>query len=440
MRVLVIDEWLPVPMESGKKIRTYQLLTPLAKNNDITYLCYADPQAEAGKIAQMVEAGFNVRCVPPANRFRTRATLAAGLATNLFLRIPLAVRKHYSRRYHQAIQDLLAKKNFDIVHCEWTHYAYYLRKMRHLPKFLSTHNVESMQWQRFSQVQTNPFRKAAIHLEWLKMRAFEHQMVGQFDHVAVVSAADAQIMKSWFDAQSVEVIPNGVDSKHYDRADGRHDGHVLVYCASMDSFVNQDAAMYFAKNIFPMIRSKMPQARFLIVGRGPPASIRKLADTNITVSGSVEDVRPLLATASISIVPLRIAGGSRLKILEAFAAGIPVVSTSIGAEGLDVDADTHLLIADDESAFASHCLRLLEEPLLAARLTEAAKSLVDEKYDWRTISPLLGQAWERTVEIHHFTSSKQTASNERDARTAPCAKQGLCDRPALATAEPNTPR
>ncbi len=197
MRVLVIDEWLPLPLESGKKIRTFHLLAPLARRHNITYLCFADPQAEAEKIAQMEQAGFHVVCVPPANRFRTPATLAAGLASNLFLCTPLAVRKHYSRRFQQAVQRLLAKGEFDIVHCEWTHYAQYLRAAHHLPSFLSSHNVECMQWKRFWEVQVNPIRKAAIHLEWLKMRAYERRAVAQFDHVAAVSAEDAHHEVVW---------------------------------------------------------------------------------------------------------------------------------------------------------------------------------------------------------------------------------------------------
>jgi len=155
--------------------------------------------------------------------------------------------------------------------------------------------------------------------------------------------------------------------------------------------------MYFAKNILPRIHERKPQARFMIVGSSPPASIRNLASDRVIVTGSVEDVRPLLRKATVSVVPLRIAGGSRLKILEAFAAGIPVVSTSIGAEGLEVVPGTHLLIADDDPAFAARCSELLESPSLGERLTRAARCLTKEKYDWRSMSPLVEVGWERAM-------------------------------------------
>jgi polysaccharide biosynthesis protein PslH len=254
-----------------------------------------------------------------------------------------------------------------------------------------------VQWQRFARVQTNLCRKAAIHLEWHKMRAFERHVVAQFDHVAAVSDKDAQVFRS-LGASSVEIIPNGVDTKYYECEDsnGHRGDAVLAYCGSMDAFVNQDAVMNFAKNILSRIREKVPNARFMIVGRRPPASIRNLANDHITVSGTVDDVRPLLGKATVSVVPLRIAGGSRLKILESFAAGIPVVSTSIGAEGLGVKPGVQLLIADDESSFAADCIRLLEEPRLRQQLVRTARSYVRDEYDWRAIAPLVEAAWECT--------------------------------------------
>lgn len=405
MRVLVVDEWLPLPLDSGKKIRTYHLLAPLARRHEITYLCFADPEAEAEKVSQMERAGFCIVCVPPARRFQTPATLAVGLATNLFLRAPLVIRKHYSRRFQQAAERLLARERFDLVHCEWTHYAQYLQSARGLPRFLSSHNVESMQWRRFARVQTNPFRKAAIHVEWLKMQRFEHRVIRDFDHVAVVSDEDAHTMRA-FGTPSVDVIPNGVDTKYYQESDGRERPGLGVL-HSMDAFVNQDAAVYFAKRVFPRICARKPQARFMIIGRCPPKSIQNLAGDRITVTGSVEDVRPLLSKTMISVVPLRIAGGSRLKILESFAAGIPVVSTSIGAEGLDIEPGRHLIVADDESAFAAECLRLMEQPQLRAQLAAAARSCLKDKYDWSVLSPLVEGAWETTSRRFMERSSKE---------------------------------
>ena len=395
MRVLVVDEWIPLPLESGKKIRTFNLLSPLAGKHDITYLCYADAATEAGKIKTMENSGFRVVSVPSPNRFRSDWDLAAGFASNLFSPLPLVLTKHYSRGFKLALQQLL-RESFDLLHCEWTHYAHFLRDVTHLPKFLCSHNVECMQWKRYAQVQANPLRKAAVYLEWLKMRAFERDVIPTFDHVAAVSFNDAEILRSQFGARSVEVIPNGVNTTYYKSVSCNGPEMNLVYCASMDAFVNQDAAIHFVKHILPRILDKKPQSRFMIVGHRPPAAIRNLANDRIIVTGSVDDVRPLLAKATVSVVPLRIAGGSRLKILESFAAGIPVVSTSIGAEGLDVVPGEHLLIAEDENTFASQCIRLMEEPEHAQLLAIAAKKIALDKYDWLSISPRIETAWLQT--------------------------------------------
>ena len=397
MRILVVDEWIPYPLDSGKKIRTFNLLAPLARRHEITYLSCADPVQDAAKIEQMKKVGFRVRTVPPGNRFRTPLSLAFGIASNLFSPTPLAVRKHATRPFLRELRRLLSREHFDLIHCEWTHYAHHLSGIHDLPKFLSSHNVECIPWRRLAEVERNPMRRAGLHLEWLKMRSFEHRALAMFDHVAAVSDPDAHIMRSWFQVESVSMIANGVDLEFYEKIAPSEQGDHVVFCASMNASVNQDAVMYFVKQVLPMIWEKRPGLRFMIVGSKPPPFITALASDRVIVTGSVEDVRPLLGQAAACVVPLRIAGGSRLKILEAFAAGLSVVSTSIGAEGLDVELGKHLLIADGEAAFADATIRLLEDRSLRQRLTAASRKLVQECYDWKKIVPKVEEAWERTI-------------------------------------------
>ncbi len=402
MRVLVVDEWIPLPLNSGKKIRTFQLLSRYARQHELVYLCYADEKAEAAKITQMEEAGFRMVCVPPPPRkFDTPLKLALGFGLHCWGRLPLVVHKHYSRAFQKAVGDILGRERFDLVHCEWTHYGQFLQDRAEVPRFLSSHNVECVPWQRLYHVERNRVRRAALHLEWLKMRAFERRMISQFDHVAAVSAADAQLMKGQFAARSVEVIPNGVDVDFYGRPE--HDGHddVLAFCGSLDAFVNQDAVTYFCERILPRIWQQRPQVRLLIIGSSPPPRICKLAGDRILLKANAADVRPLLGQAAACVVPLRVAGGSRLKILEAFAAGIPVVSTTLGAEGLEVEAGRHLLIADREEAFAAETLRLLDDRPLRQCLVQAGRALVEEKYAWKAIVPLIDGAWQHTIDNFH---------------------------------------
>jgi polysaccharide biosynthesis protein PslH len=242
------------------------------------------------------------------------------------------------------------------------------------------------------------------------MRAFEKKALAMFDHVAAVSEQDADTMRSWFGARSVSTIPNGVDVKFYENVGRTERLDRILYCASMDSYVNQDAVMYFIKQVLPIIWQKRPGLQFMILGSKPPAFITALASDRIIVTGSVPDVRPLLDQASACVVPLRIAGGSRLKILEALAAGLPVISTSIGAEGLDVEPGKHLLIADQEAAFAEATIRLLEDRSLQQSLRESGRRLVHERYDWRMIVPKVEQAWEQAIANHRDRLENRVAA------------------------------
>jgi len=413
MRILVVDEWVPWPTTSGKKIRTYNLLVRMASRHEITYLCYADPHRDAKGIAHLESRGFRVIPVRPPCKPRANWRLALRFAINLPSKTPLVVRNHYTRRFQRALSHLARGTPFELLHCEWTHYGLFLQHMEHLPRFLASHNVESVPWRRLGHVTTSPLRRAAVMLEYKKLEAFERRIVRLFDHVTAVSLDDARILQSAFGAHSVQVIPNGVDSAYYASIPRCANGDRLVFCASMDSWVNQDAVLYFAHHIFPIIREKRPGARLVVLGSDPPPAIQSLASDDLTVTGTVDDVRPWLASATACVVPLRIAGGSRLKILEAFAAGVPVVSTSVGAEGLEVTPGHHLLIADDENTFAAQCVRLLENEALRRQLADAAKSLVSEKYDWEVIAPALESAWQVTVTNYHRQATRQASQDAK---------------------------
>ena len=289
---------------------------------------------------------------------------------------------------------------------------HFRRACGELTELLRGHRCDVLLCHGYAEVERNPARRAALHLEWLKMRSFEHKALAMFDHVAAVSDQDAHLMRSWFHAQSVTTIPNGVNLEFYDNMTRSEQPDRIIYCSSLDSYVNQDAVQYLVKEVLPLVWEKRPGVQFMIVGSKPPPFITALASERVIVAGNVADVRPLLGQAAACVVPLRIGGGSRLKILEAFAAKLPVVSTSIGAEGLDVEAGKHLLIADGEVGLADAILRILEDHSLRQRLTSAGRALVQEVYDWKTIVPKVEEAWDLTLENYH-RKREHTASSHK---------------------------
>ena len=327
MRMLVIDEWIPLPLESGKKIRTFQLLSPLRAGMRLPIFATPIPRPSGRKSPAWRTPGsaWSAFRLPGGSSRRPGWPWDWPAICSAAPRWPSA--DIIRRVFGGPCSRPWSGRSFDVVHCEWTHYAQYLKAASRVPRFLSSHNVESMQWRRLCQVQTNPLRRAAIRLECAEdagLRAAGPRHVRRRRRGVGRRRPDHGVLLF---ARSVEIIPNGVDLGYYDQGGGDDGTETIVYCGSMDYFPNQDAALHFARKILPRIRGRRARSRFLVLGRSPPASIRALANDHIAVSGTVDDVRPYLLSATVSVVPLRVAGGSRLKIFESFAAGVPVVST-----------------------------------------------------------------------------------------------------------------
>ncbi|MCX5801420.1 MAG: glycosyltransferase [Candidatus Eisenbacteria bacterium] len=397
MKVLVLDEWIPYPLISGKRLRSYHLLARAARNHKITYLCFADPSGEEGARKQIESLGIRLLTLPKRNPFVPAYRLYSLALANMFASTPLVMKKHFRRDYLVTLNQLVKEEDFDLIHCEWTHYGAYVTGLQDRPLFLSSHNIEAMPWQRLYQHEKNPIKRALLHLEWRKMLRFEEKVCRRFDHVGAVSEDDRYKFKTSYGCESVTVIPNGIDVHYYDSVKPDLASKSLVFSASFDAFVNQDAVAYFMESIFPRVLEKDPGVTTTFLGKDPPPFLRRLAGERAVFTGTVEDVRPHLSRSTLCIVPVRIAGGSRIKILEAMAAGLPVVSTPEGAEGLEVVPGEHILIARSEEEFAGYVIRLLNDKSLAQSLSAKARKLVEERYDWDKIAPLLEQAWRETV-------------------------------------------
>jgi len=397
MDVLLLDEWLPSMRDSGKSIRTWELLAPLAKKHRITYLAHVDGSTQSENVKKMEAAGFEVVCVPRRYVYGSIPAVLFGAIPALFDRLPISVRRHFSPDYAAAVRKLIAEKNFDLVHVEWSHYGVYLPFVGRLPTFICTHNVEFLSWKRFAKATWNPVRKLLGIHEATKLYRFEKETYRRANGISVVSEDDARLVRDEFGIDKVFVIPNGVDIAAYDEVPNTPKPNRLVYCGAMDVFINQDAVAYFLKEIFPLILRQKPETTLTVIGRNPPPRLLALQNERIRFTGAVADVRPSLKEGAVAVVPLRIAGGSRLKILEAFAAKIPVLSTTIGAEGLNVQDGRNILLADTPQDFVERCLHLLDDIVLRNFLAAEGRKVVDEQYDWSRISPLLHTAWMRTA-------------------------------------------
>lgn len=417
MRILWLKTELLHPVDKGGKIRTYQMLRELKRDHHITYLSLDDGASEEAR-EKATEYCHELICVPHQPREKFTSGFYAELGANLLSSLPYAIVKYRSSEMRRRIEELTAKKAFDVLVCDFLAPAINLPPDLSFPTVLFQHNVEAMIWQRHYEVQGNPVKKAYLYAQWRKMRSFEREMCRLFDGVVAVSQEDCETMKRDYGVEGVYDIPTGVDTDFF-RPSGaeKRDPHNLVFTGSMDWLPNEDAIRYFTEQIMPRLRQKVPEVTLTVVGRNPYSGLVELSkrDPSIIVTGRVDDVRPYMERAAVYVVPLRIGGGTRLKIYEAMAMEKPIVSTTVGAEGLPVRDGFELLMVDRPDDFADAIVRVLHDPELADALGTRAATTVRERFGWEKVSESFVSICGQITKIE---TGAIPASRVKDARSA----------------------
>jgi glycosyltransferase involved in cell wall biosynthesis len=299
-------------------------------------------------------------------------------------------RGHCEGPFAAALEQMLTH-GYDVVHFELAPMAGYAaacasdRGTRPI-LCLDEHNIEYDIVRRTAGVETGALRRAYSAIEWRKVRREERHAWSHLDGCTVTSVRDQEMLLSDEPTAHTAVVPNGVDLDFFRPSPGSvsHGPQTLLFFGAIDYYPNTDAMLFFLHDALPQLAARYPQLRLCIVGRKPPESILAQRSATVEVTGVVEDVRPWIERADVVIVPLRIGGGTRLKILEAMAMGKAVVSTTLGAEGLDVVPERDLLIADDADGLAVQVGRLLDDPELGRRIGASARQFVASRYSWRT--------------------------------------------------------
>jgi sugar transferase (PEP-CTERM/EpsH1 system associated) len=400
MHILWLKTELLHPVDKGGKIRTYNMLKELRRNHRITYLTLDDGSAGAAERASALEYCHELVCVPQQPREKFTAGFYAELLLNLGSSLPYAVRKYQSAQLRRELSERVKAGDIDLVVCDFLAPAANVPLGLARPTVLFQHNVEAMIWRRHYEVQTNPLKKAYLFAQWLKMRAFERRMCRQFDAVVAVSTEDREQMQNDYGVTTVFDVPTGVDTNFF-RPSGNEqpDAHNIVFTGSMDWLPNEDAISYFTEQVMPRIKREIPDVTLTVVGRNPYPSLLELAkrDSSIVVTGRVDDVRPYMERAAAYVVPLRIGGGTRLKIYEAMAMEKAIVSTTIGAEGLPVKDGVELLLADTPASLAAALVKVLQDKQLALGLGNRAAATVREKFGWERVAGRFAEICEDTL-------------------------------------------
>ena len=408
LRVLVVDEYLPYPPDSGKPIRTGNLLQRLSQRHDVKLLCYGSGSGQSESSIPGLRVEFVEPLIPHAG-----LSLYWRLAANLLSPFPYTVEKHYTARFHARFNDLVKNGSYDLIQCEWTPYARYLNAVRSVPTVIATHNVESQIWERRSAKSSNALSRLFFGMQAAKMESFEKDTLKKASWVTAVTEEDAGIMREW-GVDRVSIVDNGVDLDFYQPDPSTDTDHEMLFLASLDWEPNIDALDHFLTHILPSIVAKEPRARLTIAGRKPSTELRRRVEgtANVNFVGEVPDVRPLLKQADVIVVPLRVGGGSRLKILEGMAAGKAIVSTSVGAEGLSVLDGQQIKIADSPRDFSAAVLELMASPEMRRKLGANGRTLVEQKYGWDESANKLESAWFKAIEIGPSASAGSGAAHE----------------------------
>ena len=395
MKILWVNPNFLHPTTKGGQIRTLEMLRCLHRDHEVHYVAFADPAHPEGpaRAGEYSSFSYPIAHQPPG---RGTAGFAAQALLGLASPLPLAVSRWHSSAMSEQVETLLREHRFDSVVCDFLAPA---------PNFASLsgcvlfqHNVETVIWRRHAETAKGLPRRLYFGLQARRMEAYERSCCRQARHVIAVSETDADRMRNWFQLPDVSWVPTGVDLEYFKPVPFPPETTSdLVFTGSMDWMPNIDGILWFAREVLPLIRARHPGTRIAIVGRDPGAELRQLAvdDPLIRVTGTVPDIRPWLWGATVSIVPLRVGGGTRLKIFEAVAARIPVVSTAIGAEGLPLRHPDQILLADSPADFAAACIDLLDDEGRRAAMAQSAVDHVAANFSWSSVTAQFASILER---------------------------------------------
>jgi glycosyltransferase involved in cell wall biosynthesis len=385
MKILWVKSDFLHPATKGGQIRTLETLKRLHRRHEIHYVAL-DLAQQAGGVERSSEYCTKAYPIPHSAPDRSTPLFWWQLAAGIFSPLPLTVSRYRSEAMRRQIDALYRQETFDVMVCDFLRTAVNISDLGN--SVLFQHNVEALIWKRHAEHAPSPLHRRYFDSQYKRMSRYEGQVCRAVKSIIAVSCPDAQTMQSLYGVKQVAAVPTGVDLAYFEPPDSVERTADLVFLGSMDWMPNIDGMQWFVEQVMPLIRCRRPDCSLVIAGRHPPRRILRLVEqyARIKVTGTVPDVRPYLWGSTVCIVPLRIGGGTRLKIYEAMAAKIPVVSTTLGAEGLDVRHGEDIFLADSARDFAECCLTLLADPDERVRLAATAREKVATCYSWDVVA------------------------------------------------------
>lgn len=398
MRILLLTQVLPYPPDSGPKIKTYHTLRYLAGHHEIHLVSFIRSPAELNYIPTLLEYCREVHVVP-VQRSRWRDVLS--LARSLLSSEPFIVVRDRSLQMARVVADLTDEWRFDVIHADQLTMAQYATPADGMLRVFDAHNAVWTILQQLSSHTRPGLRKWMLELEWRKVKRYEGRVGRQFDAILAVSEEDRDhLIAAGCPSARFTIIPIAVDTEEFEPVTRDPDASGVLHVGTMYWPPNIEGMLWFAKEVFPLVRERVSHAECFIVGARPPQEVVRLEDQfrGVHVTGYVNDLQPYLRKSAVFVVPLFSGSGMRVKILTAWAWGIPVVSTSIGCAGIPVHPGDDILVADGPAQFADAVVRVLEDQDLSAHLASNARRYVESHFDWRVVCRRLASLYPEGTE------------------------------------------
>lgn len=409
MKILYLIPYNPVNPAFGGALRIYHILNHLCSHHDVTVAGFSTPEKEKLLVEQFPVLAGKTHFVQQPYSTSNRLCLFKSLFTS---------HSHWhhitrSEQLQKIIDKILEDDTFDIIQSEFPVMAMFHFNSNAI-QIIDSHNVEYDNFKRMTKVK-NPFKKLFYHIESHKFYKEETKACSEQDALLVTSERDIAIFEQSVPGVPKYLIPNGVDATYFQPFKTFPIPHSMVFVGMMKYVPNYDGINFFLDEIFPKIVKEFPNSTVTIVGKNPPKSIARRAGKNIFITGFVEDTRPYIQNASVYIVPLRMGGGTRLKIIEALAMKKPIVTTSIGCEGIDVAHGQTALIADEPQDFADAVMQLFNSKKLSSMLTENGYNLM-KKYRWESIGLNIDEAYKELTGRKSKTLEANTETLEFESK------------------------
>lgn len=401
MKILYVCHRFPFPPKRGGKIRPFNMIRHLAQRHEVTVCSLARSAAEAEEGRGIAPHCAHFEMAVVSNPVQT-AKMVARLPTT----VPSSMGYFHSAELARRIDALLANERFELIFVHCSSVAQYVSKVRGIPKILDFGDMDSQKWLEYVNYKSFPL-KFGYWLEGVKMEAEEKRLARQFDLCTATTRAEWQTLESYGTGVATDWFPNGVDAEFF-RPDGQgYDADTISFIGRMDYYPNQEAMFRFCEQVWPLLRAQRPAMKLLIVGADPIPAVQKLGELpGVTVTGSVPDVRPYILRSAAMVAPLNIARGTQNKILEAMAMGVPVVSSSVAAGGVDALAEEHFLVADTPQQYADAIVRIVDQPAERERLAQAGRARMLTHHAWPRSMERLDAIIERC--LNEFHGNKET--------------------------------